>query len=372
MILCDYLSRISIHERDSSEVIPISFNALAQYRLAIDYLAEAYMITHFNVATRRITNAAGINLPPIHGTQKGIDPTLKPESQSRSQQALVQPNLGTPNKRHTKPVVRWTPYQTPTRTIVRNPKLSAKSSSENIQKTPVQVQTPVMIRESTSKQNTPNSISKQTPVRNQLTAKIPISPAQQVSRKLIQRSVKFLNTPGSTSNVNTRSSSNTESLTDKSLSANRSLSTEKHVDEDTTSVPHFRQPLANILKLPPQQTLMPQENPFDIQSDLIPYQDKEMEPVFKSPDLNDFLLPPVLGDQITDSTLMHRYLPRQSDINKIMEQVKRKYLTKLQLPCSLRDMQAAYLNSPHLRDIYLAIGMKQTSQHSQVSQKVRK
>ena len=159
--------------------------------------------------------------------------------------------------------------------------------------------------------------------------------------------------------VNTRSSNNTESLTDKSLSSNRSLSTEKYVDEDITSVPNFRQPLANIPKLPPQQNLMPQENPFDIQSDLIPYQDKEMEPVFKTPDLDDFLLPPVLGDQITYSTLMHRYLPRQSDINKIMEQIKRKYLTKLQLPCSLRDMQAAYLNSPHFRDIYLASVMNE-------------
>ena len=128
--------------------------------------------------------------------------------------------------------------------------------------------------------------------------------------------------------VNTRSSGNTESLINKNPSANRSLSTEKHVDEETTSVPNFRQPLANIPKMPPQQALMPQENPFDIQSDLIPYQDKEMEPVFKTPDLDDFLLPPVLGDQITDATLMHRYLPRQSDINKIMEQIKRKYLTK--------------------------------------------
>ena len=46
--------------RDLSEVIPISFNALAQYRLAIDYLTEAYMITHFKVATRSSTHAAGI------------------------------------------------------------------------------------------------------------------------------------------------------------------------------------------------------------------------------------------------------------------------------------------------------------------------
>ena len=77
-----------------------------------------------------------------------------------------------------------------------------------------------------------------------------------------------------------------------------------------------------------------------------------MEPIFKTPDLDDFLLPPVLGDQITDSTLMHRYLPRQSNINKIMEQIKRKYLTQLQLQCSLRDMQAAYLNSPHSSETY--------------------
>ena len=90
---------------------------------------------------------------------------------------------------------------------------------------------------------------------------------------------------------------------------------------------------------------------------LIPYQEKEIEPVFKSPVLDDFLLPPVLGDQITDTTLMHKYLPRQSDIDRIMEQIKRKYLTKLQLPCSLRDMQAAYLNSPHFKNIYLAVGM---------------
>ena len=32
------------------------------------------------VATRSGTSAAGINLPPVHGAQKGIDPTLKPES----------------------------------------------------------------------------------------------------------------------------------------------------------------------------------------------------------------------------------------------------------------------------------------------------
>ena len=85
MILCDYLSRIAVDTGDPGEVIPICFNALAQYRLAIDHITEYFMITHFMVATRSGTSAAGINLSPVHGAQKGIDPTLKPESQSKSQ-----------------------------------------------------------------------------------------------------------------------------------------------------------------------------------------------------------------------------------------------------------------------------------------------
>ena len=95
-----------------------------------------------------------------------------------------------------------------------------------------------------------------------------------------------------------------------------------------------------------------------------------MEPIFKTPVLDDFLLPPVLGDQITDTTLMHRYLPRQSDIDRIMEQIKRKYLSKLQLPCSLRDMQAAYLNSPHFRDINLSIGMNKLPNNTRSTKKL--
>ena len=54
---------------------------------------------------------------------------------------------------------------------------------------------------------------------------------------------------------------------------------------------------------------------------------------------------------------MHRHLPKQTDIDRIMEQINRKYLTKLQLPCSIRDMQVAYLNSPHFKDICMAVGM---------------
>ena len=131
-------------------------------------------------------------------------------------------------------------------------------------------------------------------------------------------------------------------------------------------------PMVNpsIQPLPPQQCLLPQNNPFDIGSDLIPFQDREVEAIFKSPEMDDFLLPPTLGDQISDNTLLHRHLPRQSDIDRIMAQINRKYLTKLQLPCSIRDMQSAYLNSPHFKDIYLAVSMNKMPSKARTARKL--
>ena len=92
------ISRITVDNGDPEEVIPISFNALAQYRLVIDHITESFMITNFMVATRSSTNVAGIKLPPVHGAQKGVDPDLKPESQDKSKKILLKPTIQTPIK----------------------------------------------------------------------------------------------------------------------------------------------------------------------------------------------------------------------------------------------------------------------------------
>ena len=110
MILCDYLSRIAVDNGDPGEVIPISFSALAQYRLAIDHITESFMITNFMVATRSSTSAAGIELPPVHGAQKGVDPAFKPASQAKSKKVLLKPTTQSPLK---------SPAQTPV--TVRTP-----------------------------------------------------------------------------------------------------------------------------------------------------------------------------------------------------------------------------------------------------------
>ena len=111
-----------------------------------------------------------------------------------------------------------------------------------------------------------------------------------------------------------------------------------NTETSPVEIPLAKPPGQQAPRLPPQQALMPQNNPFDINSELIPFQEQEVEAVFKTPELDDYLLPPVLGDQITNTTLMYRHLPKQTDIDRIMEQINRKYLAKLQLPYSIRDM----------------------------------
>ena len=55
-----------------------------------------------------------------------------------------------------------------------------------------------------------------------------------------------------------------------------------HPASDHLSVPQLKAPIAPIPKLPPQQALLPQENPFDINSESILYQDREVDAAFKS------------------------------------------------------------------------------------------
>ena len=321
MILCDYLSRIAVDDGNPDEVIPISFNALAQYRLAMDYITESFLIAHFNVATRSSTSAAGISLPPLHGTQKGLDPDLKPEKQWKSKKALLKPTIATPVKspaatpgKSTRPIVNAP-------TVARTPTVS-RNNPRSLINTPLVNRIPSIMKTPLSHTSSAQTQNQQTPLRPQTLVKTPISPVQTAGRKLIQRSVRLLNTPPHTIPIKLPSDTQTP------------------VARPPIQLPPLEVPLQeldipmpkvnpSIQPLPPQQCLLPQNNPFDIGSDLIPFQDREVEAIFKSPKMDYFLLHPTLGDQISDNTLLHRHLPRQSDIDRIMAQINRKYLTKL-------------------------------------------
>ena len=108
------------------------------------------------------------------------------------------------------------------------------------------------------------------------------------------------------------------------------------------------------------------QDPFDTQMEVL-FTEDTIEPVFKRPEMADFEIPPVLEEMIPDGSLIHKHLPKQAD--KILTQIK--YLRKMHLPCSLRDMQAAYMQSPHFCDIYNFLMFNRYPKHRKAIEKLQ-
>ena len=111
------------------------------------------------------------------------------------------------------------------------------------------------------------------------------------------------------------------------------------------------------------------QDPFDTQME-VPFSEDTVEQVFKRPEITDFEIPPVLEEMIPDGSLIHKHLPKQADIDRILTQINRKYLRRMHLPCSLKDMQAAYMQSPHFCDIYNAIMFNKYPKHRKAIEKL--
>ena len=85
----------------------------------------------------------------------------------------------------------------------------------------------------------------------------------------------------------------------------------------------------------------------------------------------DFEIPPVLEEMIPDGALIHKHLPKHVDMDRILAQINRKYLRRMHLPCSLRDMQAAYMQSSHFCDIYNVLLFNKYPKNRKAIEKLR-
>ena len=74
---------------------------------------------------------------------------------------------------------------------------------------------------------------------------------------------------------------------------------------------------------------------------------------YQRPDKSQLLEPPELADLINTNNLLWKYLPKQTDIDKILKIIQRKVLKGKHLPVTIKEVQAGYLNSPYFKDIYL-------------------
>ena len=56
---------------------------------------------------------------------------------------------------------------------------------------------------------------------------------------------------------------------------------------------------------------------------------------------------------IDTSKLIQKFLPKQADIDKILDTIKRKVLKGTHLPLTIKEFQGGYLTSPYFKDLYL-------------------
>ena len=60
-----------------------------------------------------------------------------------------------------------------------------------------------------------------------------------------------------------------------------------------------------------------------------------------------------MNDLTSTGILIQKFLKNQSDIDKILKVIQRKVLKGTHIPVEIKEIQAGYLTSSHLRDIYL-------------------
>ena len=75
--------------------------------------------------------------------------------------------------------------------------------------------------------------------------------------------------------------------------------------------------------------------------------------IYERPDNSYVQEPQELTDLIDTTKLIQKYLPKQTDIDKILDIIKRKVLKGMHLPLTVKEIQAGYLTSPYFKDLYL-------------------
>ena len=84
-----------------------------------------------------------------------------------------------------------------------------------------------------------------------------------------------------------------------------------------------------------------------------PFQESIISEVYERPDKSYFQEPIELKDLIDTNNIVQWFLPKQTDVDKILEIIRKKVLKGMHLPLTIKEIQAGYLSSLYFKDIYL-------------------
>ena len=79
-----------------------------------------------------------------------------------------------------------------------------------------------------------------------------------------------------------------------------------------------------------------------------PYQEGVISEIYQRPDKSQLVDPPELTDLVDTDKIVQKYLPKQTDIDKILKAIQRKVLKGTHHPLTIKEIQVGYLNSPEI------------------------
>ena len=240
----------------------------------------------YNIGTRSSTKASGEKPPEVHGADKPLDPNLKPEHQSKSKLPSI---VGTK-----------TPIKSPTKmqTLKRSPRKSVTISEDPPEEIPVKSYEKDPLQDlGDTLTDTPQVVTK--PISRLLP---PADPITQMSPKRVLSSIP------------------------------------ERDDERENKIENLRRKYRKAL------------NPTPIEGIDVGDSEEVLDPKIRIPDQSDFEIPPPLQDIVDPSKITHKFLPKQGEIDRLINQINKKVLRDTKLSMNLRDLRAAY--KVHILETY--------------------
>ena len=315
MVLSNFLSRQKMDDNNPYDLIPISFllkSQVSNYFYCIDNEVIIPRNDKYLVQTQLQVRSSGIRLPEIHGAKKELDPHIQPGKQKTFPMQTI--NKGMPT--HTIPKPR-----------IGQGRAGLRRKVNTLQPIP-----------------------------------LPQQPPTQPMMKHIQKAVMPLPEPINQSQSHIQSQNLPRPLS-------------QHPLVDPTHIPHQIGPKIQHRLTPsdhdpyarpppkPPDVLDPLDNWKDLlDKDLdrkveieenSPFQEGIISEIYERPDNSYMQEPQELTDMIDTTKLIQKYLPKQKNIDKILDIIKRKVSKGTHLPLTIKEIQAGYLTSPCFKDLYL-------------------
>ena len=101
-----------------------------------------------------------------------------------------------------------------------------------------------------------------------------------------------------------------------------------------------------------------------------PFQKGIISEMYERPDRSYFKEPSELKDLIDTTKLVQKFLPKQTDIDKILDVIKKKELKGTHLPITIKEIQVGYLTSPYFKDLYMYLAQNKLPNKKSAIRKV--